>query len=93
MEQCLQVLSGTAMSAQEKLTLLAVIDDFVFPRLAEAFGEGRVCAMPNRFRLSLEALLASAAKRTIGPATRRQRIAKNSVPWGSFDGGNYLYLS
>lgn len=92
MEQCLQVLSETGMTTQEKLTLLAVIDDFVFgyalretagdpnvdvdrarkqlaagafPRLSEAFGEGRVCAMPNRFRLGLEALLASATRRTI----------------------------
>lgn len=97
MEQCLEVLSETGMTTQEKLTLLAVIDDFVFgyalretagdpnvdvdlarkqlatgafPRLAEAFGEGRVCAMPNRFRLGLEALLASVTKRTIGPAAR-----------------------
>jgi AcrR family transcriptional regulator len=97
MEQCLQVLSETSMTTQEKFTLLAVIDDFVFgyalretagdpnvdvdlvrkqlatgafPRLAEAFDEGRVCAMPNRFRLGLEALLASAAKRTIAPAAR-----------------------
>jgi AcrR family transcriptional regulator len=96
-EQCLQVLSETGMTTQEKLTLLAVIDDFVFgyalretagdpnvdvdlagkqlatgafPRLAEAFGEGRVWAMPNRFRLGLEALLASVTKRTIGPAAR-----------------------
>lgn len=95
MEQCLQALSETGMTTQEKFTLLAVIDDFVFgyalretagdpdvdvdlvrkqlatgtfPRLAEAFGEGRVCAMPNRFRLGLEALLASAAKHTIGTA-------------------------
>lgn len=97
MEQCLQVLSGSGMSTQEKLTLLAVIDDFVFgyalretasdpnvdadlagkqlatgafPRLAEAFGEGQVWEMPNRFNLGLEALLASAPKRTIGPAAR-----------------------
>lgn len=103
MEQCLQVLSGTGMSTQEKLTLLAVIDDFVFgyalretagdpnvdvdlagkqlatgafPRVAEAFGEGRVCAMPNRFRLGLEALLASATKRTIGPAARPRASRK-----------------
>lgn len=97
MEQCLQTLSETGMTTEEKLTLLAVIDDFVFgyalretagdpnvdvdlarkqlatgafPRLAEAFGEGRVRAMPNRFRLGLEALLASATKRAIGPAAR-----------------------
>lgn len=94
MEQCLQVLSETGMTTPEKLTLLAVIDDFVFgyalretagdpnvdvdlarkqlatgafPRLAEAFGERRVWPMPNRFRLGLEALLASVTKRTIGP--------------------------
>jgi len=30
MEQCLQALGGTAMTTREKLTLLAVIDDFVF---------------------------------------------------------------
>jgi AcrR family transcriptional regulator len=97
MEQCLQALSETGMTTQEKLTLLAVIDDFVFgyalretagdpdvdvdlarkqlatgafPRLAEVFGEGPVCPLPNRFRLGLEALLASAAKQTIGPAVR-----------------------
>ena len=97
MEQCLQVLCGTGMTRQEKLTLLAVIDDFVFgyalresaddanvdvdlarkqlatgafPRLAEAFADGRVSAMPDRFRLGLEALLASATKRMIGPAAR-----------------------
>ena len=103
MEQCLQVLSVTGMTTQEKLTLLAVIDDFVFgyalretagdvdvdvdlarkqlatgafPRLAEAFGEGRVCAMPNRFRLGLETLLDSAPERTIGPAARRRANRK-----------------
>lgn len=97
MEQCLQVLSETGMTTPEKLTLLAVIDDFVFgyalretagdpnvdvdlarkqlatgafPRLAEAFGERRVRPMPNRFRLGLEALLASVTKRTIGPTAR-----------------------
>ena len=101
MEQCLEVLSGTGMSTQDKLTLLAVIDDFVFgyalretagdpdvdvdlarkqlatgafPRLAEVFGEGRVCAMPNRFRLGLEALLNSAAKRKIAPAAHPRVI-------------------
>jgi len=30
MEQCLQALSGTEMTTQEKLTLLALLDDFVF---------------------------------------------------------------
>ena len=30
MEQCLQALAGTGMTAREKLTLLAIIDDFVF---------------------------------------------------------------
>jgi hypothetical protein len=30
MEQCLQALSGTDLTIPEKLTLLAVIDDFVF---------------------------------------------------------------
>lgn len=97
MEQCLQALSGTGMSTEEKLTLLAEIDDFVFgyalresagdphvdvdvarkqlrtgafPRLVEAFGDGRVWAMPDRFKLGLEALLASAAKRKIGSAAR-----------------------
>lgn len=98
MEQCLQVLSETGMTTQEKLTLLALIDDFVFgyalresagdphagdvdlarkqlakgafPRLAETFSEGRVPAMPHRFRIGLKALLASATKRRIGPAAR-----------------------
>lgn len=97
MEQCLQALSETGMTTQEKFTLLAVIDDFVFgyalretagdphvdvnlarkqlatgafPRLAEAFDEGRVWAMPGRFRLGLEALLAFATRRTVGPTAR-----------------------
>jgi len=30
MEQCLQALAGTSMTTREKLTLLAIIDDFVF---------------------------------------------------------------
>jgi AcrR family transcriptional regulator len=30
MEQCLQALAGTGMTVREKLTLLALIDDFVF---------------------------------------------------------------
>ena len=30
MEQCLQALAGTGMTAREKITLLAIIDDFVF---------------------------------------------------------------
>jgi len=30
MEQCLQALAGTGMTAREKFTLLAIIDDFVF---------------------------------------------------------------
>jgi AcrR family transcriptional regulator len=95
MEQCLQALSGTDMTIAEKLTLLAVIDDFVFgyvlretagdpnvdaelaakelasgeyPRLAEAFGKGLVCALPNRFRLGLEALLDSATGGVTGSA-------------------------
>ena len=97
MEQCLQVLSETGMTTQEKFTLLALIDDFVFgyalretagdphvdvdwarkllasgafPRLAEAFGEGRLPATRDRFRLGLGAFLASATKRTTGPAAR-----------------------
>lgn len=96
MEQCLQALSETGMTAQEKFMLLALIDDFVFgyalretagdshvdadwarkqlaggafPRLVEAFGEGRLPAMPDRFRVGLEALLVSATKRTIGPTS------------------------
>ncbi len=103
MEQCLQALSGTGMNTQEKLTLLALIDDFVcgyalretagdphvdadwarkqlatgaFPRLAEAFGGGQVPAMPNRFRIGLQALLASATKRTINPAARARANRK-----------------
>ncbi len=97
MEQCLQALSETGMTARQKFTLLALIDDFVFgyalretagdpdvdidlvrkqlatgvfPRLAETFGEGRVPATPDRFRLGLEALFTSATKRTIGRAAR-----------------------
>jgi AcrR family transcriptional regulator len=30
MEQCLEALAGTSMTAKEKLTLLAIVDDFVF---------------------------------------------------------------
>jgi AcrR family transcriptional regulator len=42
-EQCLQVLSGTGMRMEVKLTLLAVIDDFVFGyALREAAGDHNV---------------------------------------------------
>lgn len=40
MEQCLQALSATAMTTEEKLTLLALVDDFVFGyALREAAGD------------------------------------------------------
>jgi AcrR family transcriptional regulator len=40
MEQCLEALSGTSMSARQKLTLLTTIDDFVFGHaLRTASGE------------------------------------------------------
>ncbi len=43
MEQCLQALSGTNMSVEEKLTLLALVDDFVFGyALRETAGDHNV---------------------------------------------------
>lgn len=43
MEQCLQALAGTTMTTQEKLGLLAIIDDFVFGyALREAGGDPKV---------------------------------------------------
>jgi AcrR family transcriptional regulator len=43
MEQCLEALAGTTMTTQEKLALLAVIDDFVFGyALREAGGDPKV---------------------------------------------------
>src|SRR5215471_1591015 len=43
MEQCLHALAGTTMTAQEKLALLAIIDDFVFGyALREAGGDPKV---------------------------------------------------
>jgi AcrR family transcriptional regulator len=43
MEQCLQALAETSMSAKEKLTLLAIVDDFVFGHaLREAASETAV---------------------------------------------------
>jgi AcrR family transcriptional regulator len=84
MEQCLEALAETSMTAGEKLTLLAMVDDFVFghalreaaddsavdaefaaaqlksgafPRLAEVFRDGRICAQDDRFEQGLRKLL------------------------------------
>jgi hypothetical protein len=84
MEQCLEALAETTMTTKQKITLLAMVDDFVFghalreaatdatvnfefaatqlatgafPRLAEAFGDGRVDAIKDRFEQGLRALL------------------------------------
>jgi len=40
MEQCLEALAGTSMTGGEKLTLLAMIDDFVFGHALRAAAEG-----------------------------------------------------
>lgn len=75
------------MTTQQKITLLAMVDDFVFghamreapvgappsfevaatqlatgafPRLAEAFGDGRIDPMGDRFEQGVRALLAVA---------------------------------
>jgi len=84
MEQCLEALAETTMTTKQKITLLAMVDDFVFghalreaatdatvdfesaatqlatgafPRLAEAFGDGRVDAFKDRFEQGVRALL------------------------------------
>jgi AcrR family transcriptional regulator len=84
MEQCLEALAGTSMTGGQKITLLAMVDDFVFghalreaaddstidaefaaaqlrsgafPRLAEVFGDGRICAQGDRFDQGLRKLL------------------------------------
>ena len=84
MEQCLEALAETTMTTKQKITLLAMVDDFVFghalreaatnarvnvefaasllatgafPRLAEAFGDGRVDAIKGRFEQGVRALL------------------------------------
>jgi AcrR family transcriptional regulator len=84
MEQCLEALAETSMTGGEKLTLLAMVDDFVlghalreaadhsivdaefaaaqlrsgaFPRLVEVFGDGRACALRDRFDQGLRKLL------------------------------------
>src|ERR1700733_7355701 len=91
MEQCLEALADTSMTTKQKITLLAMVDDFPFghalreaatetatdetvnfefaatqiatggfPRLAEAFGDGRIDAMKDRFEQGVRALLAVA---------------------------------
>ena len=87
MEQCFEALAETSMTTQQKITLLAMVDDFVFghamreapvgapasfevaatqlatgafPRLAEAFGDGRIDPMGDRFEQGVRALLAVA---------------------------------
>jgi AcrR family transcriptional regulator len=84
MEQCLDALAETTMTIKQKITLLAMVDDFVFghalreaatdatvnfefaatqlatgafPRLAEAFGDGSVDAIKDRFERGVRALL------------------------------------
>jgi AcrR family transcriptional regulator len=43
MEQCLEALAGTSMTAQQKLALLATVDDFVFGHaLREASADGTI---------------------------------------------------
>src|ERR1700677_956238 len=43
MEQCLEALAGTSMTAQQKLALLATVDDFVFGHaLREASADGAI---------------------------------------------------
>lgn len=88
-EQCFQTLAATSMTTQQKITLLAMVDDFVFghamrkaaagapvsfevaatqlatgafPRLAEAFGDGRIDPMGDRFEQGVRALLAVARR-------------------------------
>jgi AcrR family transcriptional regulator len=85
MEQCFEALAPTSMTAKQKITLLAMVDDFVFghalreaatdatidiefaaaqlatgafPRMAEAFRNGRIEANKDRFERGLRALLA-----------------------------------
>ena len=89
MEQCLEALAETSMSEKQKITLLAMVDDFVFghalreaakdatidiefavaqlatgafPRLAQAFGGGRVDANEDRFERGLRLLLEGAER-------------------------------
>jgi AcrR family transcriptional regulator len=84
MEQCLEALAETSMTGAQKITLLAMVDDFVFghalreaasdstidaevaasqlrsgafPRLAEMFGDGRICVLGDRFDQGLRRLL------------------------------------
>ena len=88
MEQCLEALAETSLTTKQKITLLALVDDFAFghalreaateaatdktvnfefaatqlatgafPRLAEAFGDGRIDAMKDRFEQGVRALL------------------------------------
>jgi len=83
-EQCFEALAETSMTTKQKVTLLAMVDDFVFghalreaatdatenfefaatqlatgafPRLAAAFGAGRVDAIKDRFDQGVRALL------------------------------------
>jgi AcrR family transcriptional regulator len=89
-EQCLEALAETSMTIKQKITLLAMVDDFVFghalrqaaedtaanfesaatqlatgafPRLAEAFGDGRIDAIKGRFEQGVRALLGVARQR------------------------------
>jgi AcrR family transcriptional regulator len=89
MEQCLEALAETAMTNKQKITLLAMVDDFVFghalreaatdatvdvefaatqlatgafPRLAEAFGDGHIDVIKDRFEQGVRALLGVAAQ-------------------------------
>jgi AcrR family transcriptional regulator len=77
MEQCLEVLAGSRMSTQEKLTLLAVIDDFVFGYvLRETAGDPHVDAELAKQQLATGAFphLAEAfGKGRVSPASNRFR--------------------
>src|SRR5260370_34399243 len=53
MEQCLDALAKTSMTTEEKLTLLALVDDFVFgSTLRETAGEPVVDIVAARKRLT-----------------------------------------
>jgi len=101
MDQCLEALEKTSMTAKQKLTLLAMVDDFVFghalreavsekvidtefaaaqlatgnfPRIAEAFGGGRIEIEKDRFQVGLRLLLEE-----YGPQRPRlQRVVRRS---------------
>jgi AcrR family transcriptional regulator len=83
MEQCFEALSRTRMSTQEKLTLLAVIDDFVFGYvLRETAGDPHVDAELARQQLTTGAFphLADAfGKSRVSPISNRFRLAIDAL--------------